>query len=92
MDLKDKRKKARNSKEIVSKGIYENGEIKLSGKKLPRKKMNVIVSFTEEKNEQKQNKAEAAKNFIKKWSGVIRADDVKLVMEKRLEYLIEKHK
>ncbi|MCB9206547.1 MAG: hypothetical protein H6611_04375 [Ignavibacteriales bacterium] len=92
MDVKDNRKKIPNSKEIVTKGIYENGEIKLRGKKLPKKKMNVIVSFREEKNEKSKSKDKAASNFIKKWSGVINANDVELVMEKKLEYLIEKHK
>lgn len=92
MILKDRKRKIHTSKEIVAKGIYENGEIRLSGKKLPQKKMNVIVSFREEKNEENLNKTEAASNFIKKWSGVIKVDKVELVMEKRLEYLVEKHK
>lgn len=92
MDIKNKKRKTKIPKEIVAKGIYDHGEIKLSGKKLPRKKMNVVVTFKEEKNDKKTNKINAANDFVKKWSGVIKANDVEIIMEKRLEYLIEKYK
>ncbi len=78
--------------EIVSRGIYENGEIKLLGKQLPKKKMNVVVSFREEKVNEEYNKTKALNNFVKKWSGAIKEKDIDFVMEKKFEYLVEKHK
>ena len=54
--------------------------------------MNVVVTFKEEKNDEKIIKINAANDFVKKWSGIIKANDVELIMEKRLEYLIEKYK
>jgi len=86
------KKRARTKREIISKGIYENGEIKLSGKRLPKKRMNVVVTFKEEEGDEKKDKVKAVNDFVKKWSGVIKVKDIDLVMEKKLEYLIEKHK
>lgn len=34
---KNKKRRTERKIEIISKGIYENGEIKLSGKRLPKK-------------------------------------------------------
>lgn len=89
---KKKNLKTKPKRAIVSKGVYENGEIKLSGKRLPKKKMNVVVTFREEVKEKEQNEEEVANNFIKKWSGVIKNQDIELVMEKKLDYLVAKHK
>lgn len=87
-----KKRSAERKREIISKGIYENGEIKLSGKRLPKRRMNVIVAFKEDEKDIKQNKEKAVDAFIKKWSGVIKAKDIEFVMEKKLDYLVEKHK
>ena len=88
----NKKRGAERKREIISKGIYENGEIKLSGKRLPKRRMNVIVAFKEDEKDKKQNKDKAVDAFIKKWSGAIKAEDIELVMEKKLDYLVEKHK
>jgi len=90
--IKRKKRRTTTKREIVSKGIYENGEIKLSGKRLPKKKMNVVVTFREEETNKKHNKLDTVNDFVKKWSGVIKAKDLDLVMEKKLDYLVEKHK
>lgn len=87
-----KKRSGERKREIISKGIYENGEIKLSGKRLPKRRMNVIVAFKEDEKDIKQNKEKAVDAFIKKWSGVIKAKDIEFVMEKKLDYLVEKHK
>ncbi len=90
--IKRKKRRTTTKREIISKGIYENGEIKLSGKRLPKKKMNVVVTFREEEINKKQNKVDAVNDFVKKWSGIIKIKDLNLVMEKKLDYLVEKHK
>jgi len=88
--IKRKKRRTTTKREIISKGVYENGEIKLSGKRLPKRKMNVVVTFREE-NDKKNNKIDAVNNFVKKWSGVIKTKDIDFVMDKKLDYLIEKH-
>lgn len=54
--------------------------------------MNVVVAFKEDEKDQKQNEEKVVDTFLKKWSGVIKAKDIELVMEKKLDYLVEKHK
>ena len=49
MDIKNKKRKTKIPKEIVAKGIYDHGEIKLSGKKLPRKKNECCCYFQRRK-------------------------------------------
>lgn len=89
---KNKRQKPKAIKEIVSKGVYENGKIKLNGKNLPKRRMNVVVTFREASNEVKKNNEKIVDSFIKKWSGLIKEENVEMVMEKKLEYLVEKNK
>ena len=84
----NKKRRAERKREIISKGIYENGEIKLSGKRLPKKRMNVVVTNREEEQSQKQNKEQKVDAFINKWSGAIKTTDVELVMERKLDYLV----
>jgi len=89
--IKSKKRKSQVQKEIAFKGIYENGIIKLSGKKLPKKKMNVIVTFQEEENTKVQVQERKVDDFLKKWRGVIKSSEIQLVMEKKFDYLVKKH-
>ena len=89
---KIKKRKQKSFEEIVSKGIYENGFIKLSGKKLPKKRMKVLVTFREAEDEATKSNEKTVENFIKKWSGAIKEQNIQMVMERKLEYLVEKHK
>ncbi len=95
MESKKKTRKAKKEispLEIISKGIYDNGKVELTGKKLPKRKMNVIVILREDKAIKKKDKKKAVDNFVKKWSGVIRDPKIGYVMEKKMEYLLEKYK
>ncbi len=92
MEKQRTKKKTKIKKEITSKGVYENGNIKLSGKGLPKRKMNVVVTFKEDEKDEKQAISEKVDAFVKKWSGAIKVENIKFVTEKKLEYLIEKHK
>jgi len=78
--------------EIISRGVYQNGKIKLMDKGLPKRKMNVIVTFKEEKPDLKNNKVKQANDFLKKWSGVIKTKDLDSIMDEKINYLVEKHK
>jgi len=89
---KNKKRELRTQRTIASKGIYEDGVIKLTGEKLPKKKMNVVVTFREDKKDKTYNSKNVVDSFLKKWSGVLKTNNVELVMEKKLEYLVEKHK
>ena len=61
-------------------------------KGLPKRKMNVIVTFKEEKLDLKNNKVKQVNDFLKKWSGVIKAKDLDSIMDEKINYLVEKHK
>lgn len=89
---KNKKQKLKAILEIVSKGVYENGKIKLNGKNLPKRRMNVVVTFREINSDVKRNNEKIVDSFIKKWSGFIKEKNVEMVMEKKLEYLMRKNK
>jgi len=89
---KNKKQQLKAIREIVSKGVYENGKIVLNGKNLPKRRMNVVVTFREASNKVKKNNEKTVDSFIKKWSGFIKEENVEIVMEKKLEYLVEKNK